>query len=163
MVLRGRAGGVFLAYTLYKRVRKPASAAPVQAPASSTTPVVAAGSYGQDYSGELSNINQQLQALSKAQTTSPTTTTSAGAIVANAANQIFRGAGYAPNDSQPQKQWTPVSSNNHIYTVITDLTQAATIGGAGLYYEPNPGQFTLIPGASVNNLVAGTPIYRQVI
>ena len=159
------AAGLYVAYTVYKRVSggSKTSVSTTTPAGSSSTPVVAAASYGQDYSGELANINQQLQALQKPQTTSPSTTTTAGAIIATAANQVLSGAGYQPDAKQPQKQFTPISSNNHVYLVVPDLLQAATVGGANLYYEPNPGQFSLIPGASVNNLAAGTPFYRQVI
>jgi hypothetical protein len=158
------AAGVFLAYTLYKRTRKPAvSAAPTPAPASSVTPVVAAGSYGQDYTGAIQNLQTSISQLNQNQTSSPSSTTSAGTITATSANQAFAGGGFEPNSSQPLKQYTPVSSNSHVYTVIKDLGEALALGGGNLYYQPNPGQFSPIPGGSVNSLAAGTPFFRQVV
>lgn len=161
------AGGVFVAYTLYKRLS--GSNAPAPAPATSTTtPVVAAGSYGSDYSGAITNLQQSIDQLNKNQTVSPTSSTTAAAITAGAisgtkTNQTYVGSGWVPNATQPQKQQTPVSANNHVYTAITDLFQAATTGAQNLYYQPLPGLFTPIPNGSVNSLLAGTPLYRQVV
>lgn len=156
------AGAVYVAYTFYKRLSGPktVAAAPV---ASTTTPVVAAGSYGTDYTGAIANLQTSVDQLNKNATTPGATAPKfSGAITATAANQILAGAGYQPDTKQAQKQFTPISSNSKIYLLVSDLLQAVTVGGNSLYYEPNPGQFSLIPGASVNNLAAGTPIYRQV-
>lgn len=162
------AGGVFVAYTLYKRISTP-KAAPAATPAMSTsTPVVAAGSYGSDYTGAITNLQQSVDALNKSQTTATSSTTNAAAITAGAiagtsANEVFTGSGWAPNATQAQKTLTPVSSNGHVYTAITDLLQAATIGGGNLWYQPLPGLFTPLPSGSVNSLSAGTPLFRQVV
>jgi hypothetical protein len=161
------AAGVFIAYTFYKRLSGPKAAPMAPATSATSTPVVPAGSYGSDYTGAIENLQTSINKLQTAQTTSPSTTTSAGAITATAANQVLAGAGYRPDDKQPLKQYTPISSNSKLYLLVTgngfgDLLEAVTVGGGGLYYEPNPGQFSLIPGGSVNNLAAGTPLYRQV-
>ena len=158
------AGGLFVAYTFYKRIRSTGSA-PAAAPVAATsTPVVAAQSYGQDYTGQFANIQQQLQSLQNPSPASSTTagTKYAGAITPTAANQVLSGSGYEPNANQPQKKYTPVSSNSHLYIAVTDLLEAGLLGGANLYYQPTAGVFALIPGGSVNNLSAGTTIYRQV-
>ena len=162
------AGGVFIAYTLYKRFTAPKATATPAPVMSTTTPVVPAGSYGSDNTGAIQNLQQSIDQLNKAQTTSPSSTTSAAAITAGAitgtsANQTFTGSGWVPNASQPQKTVTPVSANNHVYTAITDLVQAATLGGANLYYQPLPGLFTSLPANSVNSLSPGTPLFRQVV
>jgi hypothetical protein len=160
------AGGVFVAYTLYKRLSG-SKAAP--APATSTsTPVVAAGSYGSDYSGAITNLQQSIDELNKSQKTSPSSTTSAAAITAGAItgtkdNQTYVGSGWVPNATTPQKTATPVSSNNHVYTAVADIFQAVTTGAQNLYYQPLPGLFSPIPNGSVNSLSAGTPLFRQVV
>jgi len=161
------AGGVFVAYTLYKRLSN--SNAPAPAPATSTTtPVVAAGSYGSDYSGAITNLQQSIDQLNKNQTVSPTSSTAAAAITAGAItgtklNETYIGSGWVPNATQPQKTATPVSSNNHVYTAVADIFQAITTGAQNLYYQPLPGLFSPLPNGSVNSLSAGTPLFRQVV
>ena len=155
------AAAVYVAYTFYKRLSGPKTVAPAPA-ASTSTPVVAAGSYGTDYTGAIENLQNSINQLNQNATTPGATAPKfAGAITATAANQILSGAGYQPDTKQAQKQFTPISSNSKTYLLVSDLLQAVTVGGNALYYEPNPGQFALLPGGSVNNLAAGTPIYRQ--
>ena len=159
------AGVLFVGFTFYRRFRSASSTATPAPAATASTPVVAAGSYGgPDYTGELANIQQQLQALNAptTNTTGTTATKFTGAITPTAANQTLSGSGYQPNNNQAQKQWTPLSANSHLYLAVTDLMQAVTLGGTNLYYEPTVGVFSLIPGGSINNLTPGTTIYRQV-
>jgi hypothetical protein len=156
------AGAIFVAYTFYSRIRSSGSSTP--AASSTSTPVVAAGSYGQDYSGELANIQMQLQSLQNPDngTTTTLATRFLNAITPSAANQILVGSGYQPNNNQPQKQYTPVSSNSHLYLAVTDLAEAALLGGDNLYYQPTPNVFAALPGGSVNNVAKGTPFFRQI-
>ena len=156
------AGAIFVVYTVYSRIRSAGSSTP--AATSTSTPVVAAGSYGQDYSGELANIRTQLQSLQNPDngTTTSLATRFLGAITPSSANQTLVGSGYQPNVNQPQKQYTPVSSNSNLYLAVTDLAEAALIGGNNLYYQPTPNVFAALPGGSVNNVAKGTPFFRMI-
>jgi hypothetical protein len=160
------AGGLYVAYTLYRRFTTPATPAAepaAPAPIATATGIIPSGSYGRDFSGELANINQQLASMNRAQSV-PASSSAASItpITATAANSVLSGAGYQPNQNQQAKQFTPVTSGGKIFITVTDLLQAATLGGQNLFYQPQPGVFALIPGGSVNSLAAGTPFFRQV-
>jgi hypothetical protein len=155
------AGGVFVAYTLYKRISAPKTT-PAPAAAPTLTPIVPAGSYGQDYSGQLINLTQQLQDLQQAVSVPANqVATTVKAITGTAANETKLGAGYVPNLGNVYGKATPVSSQGHTYVNVSDLATAYAIG-KDLYYQPTPGVFQTF-GGSFNNLAPNTPIFQQVV
>lgn len=153
------AGGLFVAWTFYKRFR--ASSTPAAAPTPTMQPVtVPAGSYGQDYSGEIANLYSSIQNLSNTQTSTGTQAANKP-FVGTKDTETKIGGGYVPSETAPQKAATPISANNHVYLNVPDLASAFSIGLNNLYYQPTPGIFQTF-GGSFNNLPPSTPVFRMI-
>ena len=162
-------GGYFL-YRSRRNAKAAAAAAATpkqQAATATSTPVVPAASYGNaDNAGALANITQQLQSLNAAQAATQGAAASAGVVPAGAIkgtpqNQVAVGGGFQPSPTNPYGAQTPISSNNGVYRLITDLNQAASLGVDKLYYQPVPGVFSSV-GGSINNVAQKTPIFQKV-
>jgi len=167
------AGGLFVLYYLYSRSKKnaaakAAAATPMAAATTaSTTPVVPAGSYGQDNSGAIQNIEQQLATLNASQAatqgsaassgipTTPTPTTYAPPTDQTLIQPLYAPGntasyGYANN---PGKLVT--GSDGHTYQAVTysgkpgeQSGQQLSAQGIPQYYQPLPGIFSPSSGNS---------------
>ena len=161
------AGGLFVLYYLYSRSKKnaaakAAAATPMAAaPTASTTPVVPAGSYGQDNSGAIQNIEQQLATLGASQATTqgsaalsgipttPTPTTYAPITGETLIQPLYAPGNTASYGTPSNLTQLTKGNDGHTYQAVPyggQTGQQLTAQGIKLFYQPLPGVFSPTTG-----------------
>lgn len=152
------AGGLFVLYYLYSRSKKNAAATAAAATpmaaatTASTTPVVPAGSYGQDNTGAIQNIEQQLATLNASQAATQGSAASSG-IPTTPTPTLIQPL-YAPGNTAsygtPSDLTQLVKGNDgHTYQAVPyggQSGQQLTAQGIKLFYQPIPGVFSPTTG-----------------
>ena len=156
------AGGLFVLYYLYSRSKKnaaakAAAATPMAAATTaSTTPVVPAGSYGQDNSGAIQNIEQQLATLNASQAATQGSAASSGipttptpTLTPTLIQPLYAPGNTASYGTPSNLTQLTKGSDGHTYQAVPyggQTGQQLTAQGIKLFYQPLPGVFSPTTG-----------------
>jgi len=167
LYIAGGAGAVFVLYYLYSSSKKKAAATAAATPmaaatSAATTPVVPAGSYGQDNSNALNNVAQQLASLQASQAATQGAAAQSGIATpyASPTGETLIQPLYAPGNTASygypgNTSQLVTGADGHTYQAVSysgkpgeQSGQQLAAQGIPQYYQPLPGVFSPSSGNS---------------